>query len=168
MNNNTNDWSYCNLTISLLQKDLDGLYSIEQLINELKDEEGDVTFFNHVPIPMQLIESCGMESQIDEKKNEEDTGYRYLHEFTSTEWGCAFDAVDSKIEYQDDECVHYSFKTQHNPPLAWLEALSEIYPNMMFELEATNELDLWDSFSVIYIGGDQVDHRFDKKQNNNK
>ena len=166
MNQNINDWSYCNLTISLLTKELSDLYSIEQLMRELKDDEGDLSFFEHVPVPYCLISTCGFESPSDEANNENETGYRYLHDFTTSEWGCSFDAVSPKIEYQDDECVHYSFKTLHNPPLAWLAVVSQLYPKMMFELEAVNELDLWDSFSVVYIGGDQVDHRFDKKQKN--
>jgi hypothetical protein len=172
MSNNTNDWTYNALWVTTVASDLEDLHSLDQLIREMQDDDDGsaISFFQHIPIPQCLIDTCGYESTIDEDNNEKSCGYRYLHDFTTTEWGCAFDAHDPKLAYCDDETAYYEFKTLHNPPLAWLAEVSSQFPKLMFELEATNELDLWDSFSVTYLGGQQIDHKFDKKQpkQNNK
>lgn len=161
-----NDWTYNVLWITTINCEMEDLHSLDQLIRELKDDDDKsaLTFFNHVDIPMCLIDTCGNEKDGDEERNFSQCGYRYLHEFTTAEWGCPFDATDAELSYSDDETAYYEFKTQNNPPLAWLAQVSAMFPKLMFELEATNELDLWDSFTVTYLGGHQIDHKFDKKQ----
>jgi hypothetical protein len=162
----TNDWTYCNLWISTAGCDQEDLHALDTLIEELRDLDDDspLTFFNHCEIPECLISTCGDETPEVEASNERSCGYRYLHQFTKQEWGCAFDAVEAKLGWTDDEMAFFTFRTSSNPPLGWLEKVSTLYPRLMFELEAVNELDLWDGFTVMYVNGKQVDYRHDKKQ----
>ena len=163
-----NDWSYNTLWISTSSSDLEHLSELDRLVQELQDPDdyAELTFFNHCNIPDCLIETYGDITPEVEADNERSCGYRFLHQFTKAEWGCVYDASDVVMGHDDDEMAFYTFRTPSTAPLAWLAKVSSQYPHLLFELEATNELDLWDSFVTMYVGGSQVDYRHDKKQNN--
>lgn len=159
------DWTYNKLWISTATGNTEDISELSKLVEELIDEDDKcpLTFFNHIPIPDCLIHTNGEECPEVEASNENECGYAYLHEFTLKEWGSAFDADDVKGTWTDDEVAFYEFRTLSNAPLAWLQSISELYPNLIFEIDCTNELDLWESFSAIYINGKQVSYTHDKQ-----
>ena len=163
-----NEWSYNTLWISTASADREALSELDRLVQELVDPDDycELTFFNHSNIPDCLIDTFGTGefSPETETDNEKQCGYSFLHQFTKAEWGCAYDAVDVTAHLDDDEMAFYSFRTLQTAPLGWLEKVSYQYPHLVFEIEATNEFDLWDSFSATYVGGTQVDYTHDKKQ----
>lgn len=169
MSNEANDWTYCTLWVSTVSHDKEEMHDLDTLVEELRDLDDDspLTFFNHVEIPECLISSYGEETPEVEASNERTCGYKYLHEFTTTEWGCALDAVDAKLCWTDNEMVLYTFRTPKNAPLGWLTQVSIAHPHLLFELEANNELDLWEAFTVMYMNGNQIDYKHDRKQPKN-
>ena len=162
-----NDWTYCTLTISTFRGDSEDFSELERLKQELidPDDECPLSFFQHAPIPQCLIESCYKCGDAIEKDNEDECGYRYLHEFTKKEWGTPFDA-DSVIlaEGFEDNTLEYTFRTLDGFPSAWLQDLSVDFPHLIFDLDCVNEIELIDSFSMTFLDGDEIDHRFHKKQ----
>jgi len=170
MTKQPNDWCYCTLNVSVTNDDMESVYAIDDLIKTLvdPDDNSDLSFFNHVEIPKSLIDNCYLIDPKVEEKNLKETGYKHLHSFTLKEWGCTMDAKDASLVDQDVDFANYEFQTRSNPPLAWMAVVSSHYPTLMFELDCNNEMDLWEEFSVTYLGGNEVVHHYKKKQPNQK
>lgn len=162
-----NDWTYCTLTVSGFRGEPEDVYELERLRQELvdPDDNSPLSFFNHVGIPQCLIDNCYKVGKLVEEDNLKECGYSYLHEFTKKEWGTPFDADDVTVsESEEHECLIYSFRCLDGFPVNWLKEVSVDFPNLIFDLECENEMELFDSFTVSYIDGDEIDHKFHKKQ----
>ncbi len=162
-----NDWTYCSLVVSTFRGEPADTHEIERLKQELvdPDDNSPLSFFNHVEIPECLIENCYKIGKLIEDDNEKECGYRYLHEFTKKEWGTPFDADDVTFtESESDGTLIYNFRVLDGMPIQWLQEVSIEFPHLMFELECENELELFDSFQVTYIDGEEISHDFHKKQ----
>lgn len=167
MSNETNDWSYCKLIITCQKhKDMTQMSELDELKKTLVDDDDNspISFFQIVPIPQELIDNCYKIGDDIEDINNRMTGYRYLHEFTKIEWGTPYDADDAKIDYQDDEMLAYSFRTFNGEPSRLIQELSAEYPYLTFDLEVTNEMDLFEAFTATYEDGEQIEFHFHKKQ----
>lgn len=163
----TNDWSYCKLIVSCQKsKDKTQMFDLESLKQSLvdSDDSSPLSFFEIVPIPQELIDTCYKTGEGIEDDNERKTGYRYLHQFTKLEWGTPYDADDVKLDFEDDEMIAYSFRTLNGEPSKLIQELSADYPELTFELEVTNEMDLFEAFTATYEDGEQIDFQFHKKQ----
>lgn len=169
-NAQNNDWCYCNLNVSVTNDDMQSVYAIDDLIKTLvdPDDNADLSFFSHVEIPKILIDNCYLLDHKVEEKNVKETGYKHLHAFTIKEWGCTMDAKNPKLVDQDVDFVNYEFETRSTPPVAWLASISSLYPDLMFEMDCVNEMDLWEEFSVSYMGGNEIVHSYKKKQKKQK
>ena len=156
--------------ISTINKDQTDQHQLMSIVPELADlDDGSpITFFNHCEIPQILLDNYEDMSPEAEAECERKTGYRFIQEFTLAEWGTVLDAKDAELSYQDDGMVLYTFRTCGNPPMGWVQKLSEYYPNLLFEIEATNEFDLFEAFVATYLDGHQIDFDTHKKQRNNK
>jgi hypothetical protein len=168
---NTNDWTYCTLYLSPIDdEDAECHTQIAQLLGELEDpdDKSPLSFFAHTPIPQILIDNCYKIGEEVENENFKQTGYRFLHEFTKKEWGTSFDACD--VTYSEatngDSC--FEFRTLEGVCLPWLEKLSSEFPGVYFDMDCQNELDLFDSYTVSYSDGVQIDFEAHKKSNKKK
>jgi hypothetical protein len=163
----TNDWTYCTLwvTPATTSTKKSQLEEMKRLKEELVDTDGSaLSFNNHVPIPHELIDAYGKDNN-DTQGLWEKTGYHYLHEFTYKEWGTPYDADD--VRYSEDDSnniITYEFRTINGCPVAWLMELSIEFPSLMFDLECTNEMDLFDSYTITVLDGEQIDIEYHKKQ----
>lgn len=167
MTTDTNDWSYCKLIVSCQKSnDKTQMSDLHELQKSLVDDDDNspLSFFQIVPIPQELIDSCYKMGEETEDYNERMTGYRYLHQFTKLEWGTPYDADDVVQDYADDEMIAYSFRTFNGEPSRLIQELSADYPELTFELEVTNEMDLFEAFTATYEDGEQIDFQFHKKQ----
>lgn len=166
MNKQPVEWAYNSLTISTIHEDkkeaLDLFYLQEELID--LDDNSALTFFTHSPIPTMLIETAGENDEFTMSQNIEMTGYATLHEYTIKNWGCPTDAVDVKFNPKSEHEINYEFRTRSCCPIKWMKELSAQYPELMFEMESTNEFELWDEFDVVYIDGKEVVLEYKKKQ----
>ena len=166
---NTNDWTYCTLYISPIDDDeAECLFQIQQLVQDLEDpdDKSALSFFNHAPIPQILIDNCYKIGESVELENENMTGYRFLHQYTKEQWGTCFDAVDVTFCEESNGNIHYEFKCLEGVPLGWLEKVSAAFPDIYFDMECMNELELFDSYTVSYHDGVQIDFETHKKQKN--
>jgi len=166
MSNQPVEWAYNNLTISTLtneKKDaLDLFYLQEELVD--LDDKSKLTFFTHSPIPTMLIETAGENDEFTMSQNIEMTGYATLHEYTIKNWGCPTDAIDVEFSQVNEYAINYEFRTRSCSPLKWMKEVSEQYPTLMFEIEGTNEFELWDEFNMVLIDGKEVVMEYKKKQ----
>jgi hypothetical protein len=160
------EWAYNTLTISTIHEDkkeaLDLFYLQEDLVD--LDDKSPLTFFTHSPIPQMLIETAGENDEFTLSQNIEMTGYGTLHEYTIKNWGCPTDAIDAQFSQINEGEIRYEFRTRSCSPLKWMKELSSQYPDLMFEMESTNEFELWDEFDVVYIDGKEVVMEYKKKQ----
>jgi hypothetical protein len=92
------------------------------------------------------------------------TGHPNLHQYTLKVWGCVTDASNVTFAQPSDEELHYEFKTRSTPPMGWLKEVSLQYPDLMFEMESTNEFELFEEFDVVFINGKQVVLEYHKRQ----
>lgn len=143
---------------------------ISQLLAELEDPDdmSPLSFFAHAPIPQVLIDNCYKIGDDVEKENYKATGYSFLHEYTKKEWGTSFDACDVTFTQASNGDPCFEFRTLEGVCLPWLEKVSELFPNLYFDMDCTNELDLFDSYTVSYNNGVQIDFETHKKTNKKK
>ena len=80
------------------------------------------------------------------------------------EWGTPYDADDVTLDFEDNEMLAYSFRTLSGEPSRLIQELSADYPELTFDLEVTNEMDLFEAFTATYEDGEQIDFQFHKKQ----
>jgi hypothetical protein len=160
-----NDWTYCTLSIYGHDSDQVIISEMERLVQELQDPDDNspLSFFQHVPIPACLIETCYKIGSDIEYHNTEECGYPYLHYFTKKCWGTPFDA-DSVMITDNGEYIQYEFRVLDGHPLPWLKEMSIEFPSLFFEIECENEMELWDSFTTTVMNGDEIDTYFHKKQ----
>ena len=160
------EWAYNTLTISTLHDDkkeaLDLFYLKEELTD--LDDNSPLTFFTHIPIPEILIETAGKTDEFTRDTNVGMTGFACITEYTIKNWGCPTDANDVKVSEPTEHELNYTFRTRSACPIVWAKELSAQYPDLMIELESTNEFELWDDFEVVFINGKEVVHEYKKKQ----
>ena len=151
-------WCYNKLTISAVADTF--VASIYDLSSQLVDEDdrSPLSFYNHSPIPQMLIDSHYTLTIQEGSDNYVKTGYHSMLEFTCEEWGCPYDAKDVNAIWYTDDTLHFEFRTIGTPPIAWLKSLSADFPELMFEIEASNEMDLWEAFESVYLEGKEVAH----------
>lgn len=167
MSNNVSiDWAYNNLTISVISSEKADLLDLWELSQDLQDVDdlSPLTFYTHSPIPDLLIETVGHTDEDTIKECVAKTGHPTLHQYTLKVWGCVTDASEVNFTQSGDDELKYEFKTRSTPPMGWLRELSEQYPELMFEMESTNEFELFEEFDVVYIDGKQVLLEYHKRQ----
>jgi len=168
MSTPTNDWAYCTLTVSAGNiKCKQTQHSLYSFIEEVKDlDDGSPLTLNSIyEIPNCLIDtftSCDEETY---KDNYTLCGFRNMFEFTYKEWGVPYDVVSPQIDEESVDKVVFSFKTRCNAPLQWIQNVSLVYGELVFDIEAINEMDLWDSYESTYVNGKQIFHYYHKNQN---
>lgn len=151
-------WCYNKLTISAVADTfVASVYDLsQQLVDE--DDKSPLSFYNHTPIPQMLCDSHYTLNEEKAKNNMNKTGYSSMLDFTCEEWGCPYDAQGVNAIWYTDDTLHFEFMTIGTPPIAWLKSLSADFPELMFELEANNEMELWEAFESIYVEGKEVAH----------
>jgi hypothetical protein len=151
-------WCYNKLTISAVADTF--IASVFDLSNQLVDEDdkSPLSFYNHSPIPQMLADSHYTLTEQEVSDNYVKTGYHSMLEFTCEEWGCPYDARAVNAIWYTDDTLHFEFVTVGTPPIAWLKSLSADFPELMFEIESNNEMDLWEAFEAIYLEGKEVAH----------
>lgn len=159
------EWCYNTLTVSchVSNEQIEELNAFVQVVKDM-EEKCALTFNTLIRIPKILIENYYHKSDKVKNRNFNLCGYEDLEEFTMENWGCSHDAVDTIHAKLDDTSHQYEFMTRSVPPEVWVAEVSAIYPNIEFNLEAINELDLWEEFSCTYVNGAQTHHKFKKKQ----
>jgi len=159
------EWCYNTLTVSCGASS-DNQFELDSFISTIIDNEDKsaLSFNKLIRIPKILIENWGHTSDTVKNRNFELCGYESLKEFTLENWGCEYDPVNTIHTKLDDVVHQYEFQTRGLPPEVWIAEVSQLYPNLEFELEATNELDLWEDFCCSYKGGTQLYHQHKKNQ----
>lgn len=168
INSENTEWAYNHLWISADKNNRASLAELFDCERDLVDDDDGncVTFYNHKPVPDCLVELYLEQNPLSEEDCYNECGYKYLHDFTLNEWGCVLDAKNPVLEHKGDDVLHYTFQTRSNSPLIWMKDLSEWYPNLTFELESSNEFELFDEFTVVYSNGKQGVFKYNKKQRN--
>lgn len=163
--NKKGEWCYCTLTVAC-HASHDQIEELDAFVKAVKDydDKSDLSFHRLIRVPQILIENYYHKSDKVKNRNFGLCGYETLEEFTNENWGCAYDPVDVIHSKLDDTAHQYEFMTRSVPPEIWISEVSAIYPNLEFNLEAINEMDLWEDFSCSYINGSQKYHKFKKNQ----
>ena len=163
--NQANDWCYCVLTVTTENhKSKQCQHELSLFIEDVVDldDESKLTLNSVFEIPDCLIDTF---DKCDEKTYSENRtlcGFSNLFEFTLKEWGVLYDVCDVTVDKQTDDTITYSFRTRCVPPLQWVKNVSLVYGELVFDIEAINEMDLWESFTATYLNGKQILHQYHK------
>ena len=157
--NNANDWCYCVLSVTTENyKNKQCQHELQLFIDEVVDLDDNtpLTLNSVYEIPNCLIDSYENCDEKTYEANRKQCGFSNVFEYTLKEWGVLYDVVDIQIDKQTDDSIVYSFRTRSVAPLQWIKNVSLIYGELVFDIEAINEMDLWDSYTATYLNGKEI------------
>lgn len=112
------------------------------LLEILKDENGQMTFSKFMPMPKELeTTSSPVRDTVPEeerKKLVEKYGADNWYDWRCNNWGCKWDASESAFYKNGDDWM-ISFQTPWGPPIEFLQALSKKFKEFQFELQYADE-----------------------------
>lgn len=113
-----------------------------ELLEMMKDEDGQMTFNKLVPMPKELenTEAPTPENMSEKKKKYllEKCGATNWYDWHCQNWGCKWDASESGF-YQRGNDWYISFETPWGPPTEFIKKVSEQFNKMTFELQFADE-----------------------------
>ena len=111
-----------------------------ELLEYLKDENGNFTMNRAVPMPKELedTESPNRASEEEKKKLIEKYGADNWYDWRRMNWGVKWDADESGF-WKDGDDWMISFQTPWGPPCIFMEKLSKQFPKITFILQFADE-----------------------------
>lgn len=113
-----------------------------ELLELMKDEDGQMTFNKLVPMPKELenTEAPTPENMSEKKKKYllEKCGATNWYDWHCKNWGCKWDASESAF-YQRGNDWYISFQTPWGPPIEFIQKVSKQFNKMTFELQYADE-----------------------------
>ena len=97
-----------------------------KLIEEDGTEASSLCMNNLYPMPKEL--------QDTKAPSDEPNWYDWRVEHWGTKWD-----IDACLNYDDEECLDYSFESAWSPPTAFLEKVSKDFPLLRFVLKYEEE-----------------------------
>lgn len=115
---------------------------ILELLELLKDGDGQMTFNKLVPMPKELegTTSPTPDTMPEEEKQRliDKYGATNWYDWRVKNWGCKWDASESDFYKNDDEWM-ISFETPWGPPIEFMKSLSKQFGKMVFKLQFADE-----------------------------
>lgn len=115
---------------------------ILELLELLKDEDGQLTFNKLVPLPKELEGTTSPTPDTvteEEKKRLMDKyGATNWYDWRIKNWGCKWDASESDFYKYGDEWT-ITFETPWGPPIEFMKSLSKQFGKMIFKLQFADE-----------------------------
>lgn len=113
-----------------------------ELLELLKDDDGEMTFNKFMPMPKELetTSSPVRDTVPDEERKElvEKYGADNWYDWRIKNWGCKWDARESEFWKDGDDWI-VSFQTPWGPPVEFVQALSKKFSNMEFVMQYADE-----------------------------
>lgn len=111
-----------------------------ELLEYVKDEEGNFTMNKAVPMPKELedTESPNTASEEEKKKLIEKYGVDNWYDWHCNNWGVKWDASESGF-WKDGDDWMISFQTPWGPPCEFIRKLSKQFPKMTFIVQFADE-----------------------------
>lgn len=106
--------------------------------NKKESEKPIFSFFNIIPPPEDKIDEYFGVHGYSEGEKKGDTEYNWYN-FNNREWGTKWDACESSIEEESENCVTYFFQTAWSPPTPVIQKLSEQNPELDITLRFVEE-----------------------------
>ena len=134
----------------------------------LKDEDGEMTFNKIVPMPKELegTTSPVQDTVPEEERNKlvEKYGADNWYDWRCKNWGVKWDASESGFWKDGDDWI-ISFQTPWGPPIEFIQKMSKQFDKMTFELQYADESEGWQPIgeaiisdgSVMYDGPEEGD-----------
>lgn len=112
------------------------------VLEMLKDEDGEMTFNKVVPMPKELDETTSpvQDTVPEEERNKlvEKYGADNWYDWRCKNWGVKWDASESGF-WEDKDGWIISFQTPWAPPCEFMEKLSAQFPKITFVLQFAEE-----------------------------
>lgn len=112
------------------------------LLEILKDEDGQMTFNKFLPMPKELEDTTSPTpkdvSKEEQKRLIEKYGATNWYDWHCANWGVKWDASESGFYKNGDDWM-VSFQTPWGPPIEFLQALSKTFKEFQFELQYADE-----------------------------
>lgn len=115
---------------------------ILDLLELLKDDNGEMTFSKFMPMPKELEDTTSpVPNDVPKEEREkliEKYGADNWYDWHCANWGVKWDASESEFRKNDKDWI-ISFQTPWGPPIEFLIALSKKFKNIQFELQYADE-----------------------------
>ena len=112
------------------------------LLEILKDENGQMTFNKFMPMPKELEDTVSpTPKDMPEEEQErlmKEYGATNWYDWHLQNWGTKWDASESAFYKNGDDWV-ISFQTPWGPPIEFIQALSNKFKEFQFELQYADE-----------------------------
>ena len=113
-----------------------------ELLELLKDDNGEMTFTKFMPTPKELddMQAPTPDTVTEEEKKRlmEQYGATDWYSWRIQNWGCKWDATESGF-WKDGDDWYVSFQTPWGPPIEFMKALSKKFNNMEFVMQYADE-----------------------------
>lgn len=130
-----------------------------ELLEMLKDEDGQLTFNKLVPMPKELEETKSptpSDMPEEERKRLNDLyGADNWYDWRYKNWGCKWYASESGFCKNDDDWM-VSFETPWGPPIEFIQKMSKQFNKMTFELQYADESEGWQPIGEAIISDGSV------------
>lgn len=135
--------------------------SIDAFQALLKTGEGDFDFNLFIPYPSKYEELDMLREQAEKDGVEWDKlpkdGYNQGgYDWCIENWGTKWNAYEASIERTSDESMSGWFDTAWSPPLGVLQAMSEKFPDIKFELNYSEE-GMGIKGTSVYLRGEEIE-----------
>jgi len=110
-----------------------------ELLEFIKNDNGEMTFEKFMPCPKELEESPAPNNDEDKAKEfEKKYGAADWYHWRLQNWGCKWDASESTF-WKDGDDWFVQFQTPWGPPINFFDKLSQQFNKMTFTLQYADE-----------------------------
>lgn len=126
------NWCYNELHVTGTENDVVNFFQASAMEEEQIEDITYITELSQIPFFMM-----GTVPRPEEQKEN-------WYDWNTSNWGTKWDMETASIEYYDQHretvwTIVVSFETAWSPPIEWIVAVSELYPNMVFGITYKEE-----------------------------
>lgn len=127
--------NYCHNTL-IFNSDKD---TILQLKSDIINNDNMLSFEKLLPTPVELI-TKNIKSNDELLILQQKYGYDNWYNWRIANWGTKWDAIDSVINFEDQNNINISFETAWCPPMNWLFYTIEKYNKLNVTIKFIDEM----------------------------